>query len=157
MALAMRGTVVVQPSPRKLPAKGAYLATFGVAYLAMFVGPGPQSPVAAAPVRSAPQVSGIAAVTFRVGDLAGARGFYGDLLGLEEIGPREGKRLRFRVGDRQSIELVPGPAGADGRLERVVFAARGLAPGARRRPRADPRRARWRRPVSPTSACSLGH
>lgn len=115
----------------RLPIGVTATATSLVAYLAADPR-GLSSARADQPVVSAATACGIASVVFRTSDREAARGFYAGLLGLEEL-PMAGGRLRFQVADGQTIEVVPGAAGSDGRLERIVFRARGLAPLARRR------------------------
>jgi catechol 2,3-dioxygenase-like lactoylglutathione lyase family enzyme len=89
------------------------------------------------------RLTGIDHVSFVVSDLAAARGFYGDLLGLTEVpsfhdgahaGGHAGRdrgpaRTAFRVGARQRIEIEQGSAAEDGRLAHVAFTALGLPPG----------------------------
>jgi catechol 2,3-dioxygenase-like lactoylglutathione lyase family enzyme len=80
-------------------------------------------------------INSIDHVSFIVSNLAAARHFYGDLLGLEEVSSSHTERgagtarTAFRVGTRQRIEIEEGPVTQDGRLGHVAFAALGLPPG----------------------------
>jgi catechol 2,3-dioxygenase-like lactoylglutathione lyase family enzyme len=88
-----------------------------------------------APASTGGTITGIDHVAFVVADLAAARGFYGDLLGLPEVASAHTARgaapahAAFAIGARQRIEVQAGTAGADGRLGHVAFTARGLPAG----------------------------
>ncbi len=81
------------------------------------------------PVKAAdrPPILGVAKVAFQVSDVAGARAFYGDLLGYAESVTDRGKdrrvqRMVFKVNDRQLIEIYPGlPPDQDERLMYVAL------------------------------------
>lgn len=73
-----------------------------------------------APEVRRPQLLGVARLTLRVSDLARSTTFYRDLLGLREIGTKGASR-RFRVNDRQSVELIPGLDPAQDRLISVTL------------------------------------
>jgi catechol 2,3-dioxygenase-like lactoylglutathione lyase family enzyme len=95
---------------------------------------GPSLPAAASPETSGP-ITGIDHVAFIVSDLAAARGFYADLLGLPEVPSSHVQRgaapahAAFAVGARQRIEIETGAAGPDGRMGHVAFTVRGLPAG----------------------------
>jgi catechol 2,3-dioxygenase-like lactoylglutathione lyase family enzyme len=87
------------------------------------------------PSQAGGPITGIDHVTFVVSDLAAARGFYGDLLGLAEVASSHTQRgatpahAAFAIGGRQRIEIETGVAGPDGRMGHVAFTALGLPPG----------------------------
>jgi catechol 2,3-dioxygenase-like lactoylglutathione lyase family enzyme len=69
-----------------------------------------------------PRVTGIGHVALRVRDVAGARRFYGDVLGLTEQGGQRQGRVAYLIGQRQRVLLEPGlPAGEDERLSHIAF------------------------------------
>jgi lactoylglutathione lyase len=73
-----------------------------------------------------PPIVGVSHVAFHVNDLAGARAFYGDLLGYEELyrlgDAARPERVCFKINDRQYVEILPGlPRGQDDRLSHVAF------------------------------------
>src|SRR5438128_8532574 len=64
-----------------------------------------------------PPIVGVAHIAFQVSDAGKARAFYAALLGYEEL-----SGLRFRINDRQYVEIVPGlPPDQDDRLSHVGF------------------------------------
>lgn len=66
-----------------------------------------------------PAIVGISHLTLRAADLSKSREFYGRVLGLAEQPPVSGaQRARFRVNDRQYVELMA--AGADAPADRLV-------------------------------------
>ncbi len=70
-----------------------------------------------------PRITGVHHAAFRVSDVAAARRFYQELLGLDESGQARGGRAIFPVGAQQSVHIEPGlPAGEDERLSHVAFA-----------------------------------
>ena len=76
------------------------------------------------PVR--PRILGVAQAAFYVHDLAAARQFYGGFLGYAEAfslkKPDGGvKAVLFKIGDHQSIELIPEPAPATDRLDHIAL------------------------------------
>jgi lactoylglutathione lyase len=73
------------------------------------------------PAPKRPRITGINHVALRVADAAGARRFYGELLGLAgRLDDRQ--RLVFTVGARQHVLVAPGlPAGEDERLSHLAF------------------------------------
>ena len=74
----------------------------------------------AAPAR--PRVFGIAHVTVQTSNLAGARAFYGGLLGFAEATPPQASRAVFVVNARQRIVVHDGlPPDRDERLLNVGF------------------------------------
>jgi lactoylglutathione lyase len=64
-------------------------------------------------------VHGIASVAFLVSDVDKARAFYVDLLGFTSRPPAAEGVTVIDIASGQTIELRAGPAGRDGRLERV--------------------------------------
>jgi lactoylglutathione lyase len=66
-----------------------------------------------------PRILGLSHVAFRVGDVARARAFYGDLLGYPVETVTSG--LRVAVSDRQYVELLAGLAPAEDRLHHVAL------------------------------------
>ena len=62
-----------------------------------------------------PRLLGVARLTIRVSDIELATGFYRDLLGFQD-GGRIGKSRRFRINERQTVELLPGLDPAQDRL-----------------------------------------
>jgi catechol 2,3-dioxygenase-like lactoylglutathione lyase family enzyme len=80
----------------------------------------------AAPAR--PPLVGIDHVAFKIGDVAAAQRFYGELLGYPVvIGRAAADPLIVRVNTRQTLLLEPGlAAGVDDRLSHVSFATSDL-------------------------------
>lgn len=77
-------------------------------------------PPAAGPAR--PPIAGIAHVAIQTSDLARARGFYGDLLGFPEIGPKRAHTAVFFVNDRQRLIVRDGlPPSRDERFIDLAF------------------------------------
>jgi catechol 2,3-dioxygenase-like lactoylglutathione lyase family enzyme len=79
---------------------------------------------AEAPAR--PRLLGVAQAAFYVHDLDLSRKFYGDFLGYAEAftlkRPDGGVRaVLFKIGDRQSVELIPEPAPATDRLDHIAL------------------------------------
>lgn len=65
-----------------------------------------------------PDIIGISHVTLRAADLAKSRQFYGRVLGLAEEPAGSAQRARFRINDRQYVELEA--AGANAPADRLV-------------------------------------
>ncbi len=65
-----------------------------------------------------PAIIGISHVTLRSADLGKSREFYGRVLGLAEEPAGSSQRARFRINDRQYVELVA--AGADAPADRLI-------------------------------------
>lgn len=65
-----------------------------------------------------PDIIGISHVTLRAADLAKSRQFYGQVLGLAEEPAGSAQRARFRINDRQYVELEA--AGANAPADRLV-------------------------------------
>lgn len=88
-------------------------------------GAGSQATVSKGPAR--PRILGIAHVAFRVSDVAAARRFYGELLGLGTVdggkpGGAGGAALVYAVGARQQVRLEGGlPPGEIERMSHVAF------------------------------------
>src|SRR5262245_9469599 len=73
-------------------------------------------------VPSRPPVLGVAHVRVLTSDLAGAKRFYGELLGFPEVPQANGAVAIFRVNDRQRIIVRSGlPADRDDRFVDVAF------------------------------------
>lgn len=81
------------------------LLTFSLSLAALPVAPGAQRP----------RLLGVARLTLRAGDPARSTAFYRDLLGFQVIGTK-GPSRRFRINDRQSVELLPGLDPTEDRL-----------------------------------------
>ena len=73
-----------------------------------------------APEVKRPQLLGVAKMTIRVRDLGTSTIFYRDLLGFQVIGTKRASR-RFRVNERQSIEVTSGLDPAQDRLISVTL------------------------------------
>src|SRR5688572_13329461 len=74
------------------------------------------------PATQRPWITGIHHIAFRVSDVAAARRFYNDILGLGERAGVGGNRIIYTVGTRQHVALEPGlPAGEDERLGHLAF------------------------------------
>lgn len=84
-----------------------------------------QTPASATQTR--PRITGLAHVAFRVTALPASRAFYGDVLGLPQVGGENALHTRFRVSHRQEILLESGlPAGDDERLSHLAFETESL-------------------------------
>jgi catechol 2,3-dioxygenase-like lactoylglutathione lyase family enzyme len=69
-----------------------------------------------------PRITGIHHVAVRVSDVAAARRFYGEILGLGERAGAGGNRIIYTVGTRQHVALEPGlTAVEDERLGHLAF------------------------------------
>ena len=69
-----------------------------------------------------PRITGIHHVAFRVSDMAAARVFYGEMLGLAEAASAKKTSLAYTVGGRQSVILEFGlPPADDERLSHLAF------------------------------------
>jgi catechol 2,3-dioxygenase-like lactoylglutathione lyase family enzyme len=80
------------------------------------IAPIPQSPA------GSPRITGIHHVAFRVSDVAAARRFYGEIIGLGERAGVAGNRIIYTIGARQHLALEPGlPASEDERLGHLAF------------------------------------
>src|SRR5689334_25012090 len=76
----------------------------------------------AQPASSRPPILGVAHVRVMTSDLAKARRFYGDLLGLPEVPQAAPNVAIFRVNDRQRVIVRSGlPADRDDRFVDVAF------------------------------------
>lgn len=79
------------------------------------------------PAPSRPPILGVAHVRVMTSDLAKARRFYGDLLGLPEV-PQSANLAIFRVNDRQRVIVRPGlTPDRDDRFVDVAFETTDLA------------------------------
>ncbi len=77
-----------------------------------------------------PAITGLAYVRFYESDMAAAKHFYGEWLGLRETDlPGKGGSggASFAVGMRQRIEIAPLPSGAESRLASVGFLTKDVA------------------------------
>jgi catechol 2,3-dioxygenase-like lactoylglutathione lyase family enzyme len=84
------------------------------------------APSRAQPVLQRPPIVGVAHIALRTADLAGARKFYGGVLGFQEEEPAAeggGRRLTyFKVNDHQSVEVSPDLEDRNGdRLSHIAF------------------------------------
>jgi catechol 2,3-dioxygenase-like lactoylglutathione lyase family enzyme len=74
------------------------------------------------PAPPRPRITGIGHVAFRVSDPATARHFYGNILGLSELGAPQPGRMAYLVGQRQHVVLEPGlPPNEEERLSHIAF------------------------------------
>lgn len=70
--------------------------------------------------QSRPPLTGVSHLAVKVSDLAAARGFYRDFLGLQEV-PQPGGRYYFKVNSNQFIEVLPGLNPAEDRLDHIAL------------------------------------